>query len=154
MKKVILVLSLILVSVSYSQEVHTMACEAWVDSLYASKNYVDNSFVKADYVFEDDYNLMSIDEHSRAMWSEGKLPGVKANGTLGILEELEVAHIYIEQLEAKIKRLEAKIDVLADKLGTEIGIFFTGPNGELFYSDINSKGEFYTKRITDKKRDK
>jgi len=107
-KKLILVFVL-LASSLFAQKVNTMACEDWVDSVYASKAWVNASFVKADYVFSDDYELLPISEHSEAMWSDGKLPGVKANGTLGILEELEVAHIYIAELEERLKKLEVLI---------------------------------------------
>ena len=69
----------------------------------------------ADYVFEDDYQLESIDEHSEFMWKEKHLPAVGAGETdaegreyveygsqmRGILEELEKAHIYIEQLHGR-----------------------------------------------------
>ncbi len=81
----------------------------------------------ADYVFEDDYQLESIDEHSEFMWKEKHLPAVGAGETdaegreyveygsqmRGILEELEKAHIYIEQLHGRNKTLEAQLrDVL------------------------------------------
>ena len=69
----------------------------------------------ADYVFDSEYNLESIEEHSTFMWSEGHLPAVPqakkdADGQeivevgshrRGILEELEKAHIYIERLNAE-----------------------------------------------------
>ena len=76
----------------------------------------------ADYVFEDDYQLESIEDHSEFMWREKHLPavapaqknedgqefveyGARSRGTL---EELEKAHIYIEQLNDRIKSLEAQ----------------------------------------------
>ena len=77
----------------------------------------------ADYVFEDDYQLESIEEHSESMWREKHLPAVGAgkkdeqsreyvelgDQQRGILEELEKAHIYIEQLNNQNKRLEAHL---------------------------------------------
>ena len=65
----------------------------------------------ADYVFEPDYRLESIEEHSKFMWSNRHLtamPGVQKDESgqeviemgshrRGIVEELEKAHIYIEQ---------------------------------------------------------
>ncbi len=82
--------------------------------------YLDGSQVTPDYVFEDDYKLESIEEHSKFMWQEKHLPAVPAaktdeNGgnvwevgaqSMGVLEELEKAHIYIENLNNKIKKLE------------------------------------------------
>lgn len=77
----------------------------------------------ADYVFEDDYKLESIQEHSDFMWAEKHLPAIpKAqideNGMeiveigshrKGIVEELEKAHIYIAQLEERLSRIEQLI---------------------------------------------
>lgn len=77
----------------------------------------------ADYVFEDDYQLESIEEHSESMWKEKHLPAVGAgekddegreyveygSQMRGILEELEKAHIYIEQLHNQKKSLEAQL---------------------------------------------
>jgi hypothetical protein len=76
----------------------------------------------ADYVFEPDYKLESIDEHSETMWREKYLPAMpKAqkdeNGqemveigaqNKGVVEELEKAHIYIEQIHKRLKTLEKK----------------------------------------------
>ena len=80
----------------------------------------------ADYVFEPTYKMESIEEHARYMWTNKHLsavPGVRRdeNGQeiievgshqRGILEELEKAHVYIEQLNDKINALEAKIKAL------------------------------------------
>lgn len=77
----------------------------------------------ADYVFEEGYQLESIEEHSDYMWQERHLKAVPKvsvdeNGIesleigahrKGILEELEIAHLYIEQLNERIKALEAKV---------------------------------------------
>jgi hypothetical protein len=77
----------------------------------------------ADYVFEPDYELESIDEHSEFMWKHKHLKAIQKrqvdeNGMeiievgahrRGIVEELETAHIYIEQLNNRIKTLEEKL---------------------------------------------
>ena len=77
----------------------------------------------ADYVFEDDYQLESIEERSESMWRDKHLPAVGAgekddegreyveygSRMRGILEELEKAHIYIEQLHNQNKTLEARL---------------------------------------------
>ncbi|MCF6224855.1 MAG: hypothetical protein L3J22_00930 [Xanthomonadales bacterium] len=71
---------------------------------------VHGSIVHADYVFEPDYDLMSIKENADFMWQNKHLPalpkapeGLKGPVNLvghlmGMLEELEKAHIYIDQL--------------------------------------------------------
>jgi hypothetical protein len=81
-------------------------------------NGVNNS--NPDYVFEPTHELESIEEHARYMWENKHLPavGCGVNGqdgkasinvatrSQGVLEELEKAHIYIEQLHKKIGELE------------------------------------------------
>jgi hypothetical protein len=76
-----------------------------------------------DYVFKPSYVLESIEDHARYMWENKHLkalPGASRdeNGreiievgaqTRGTLEELEKAHIYIEQLHNRLKLLEEKI---------------------------------------------
>ena len=83
--------------------------------------YQRGGSLHADYVFETDYALESIEEHSVYMWTHKHLRAVPAveydeNGLemlevgahrRGILEELEKAHVYIEQLNERIKVLEA-----------------------------------------------
>jgi len=85
--------------------------------------YQRGSLIHADYVFESDYELESIDEHAKYMWKNKHLKGIpKATrdetgqeileiGThrRGIVEELEKAHIYIELLHKNIKSLEEKL---------------------------------------------
>ncbi|MFC1794924.1 hypothetical protein ACFL3Q_15220 [Planctomycetota bacterium] len=85
--------------------------------------YQRGNRLHADYVFEPDYELESIDEHSQFMWQHGHLESipkaqVDGNGQeiveigthqRGIVEELEKAHIYIEQLNNRIKILEEKL---------------------------------------------
>jgi predicted RNase H-like nuclease (RuvC/YqgF family) len=77
-------------------------------------NNIDNS--NPDYVFEPEYKLESIEEHASYMWKNKHLPAVGAgvngengkavinvaNRSQGILEELEKAHLYIEQLHKRI----------------------------------------------------
>lgn len=77
----------------------------------------------ADYVFSEDYHLESIEQHSQLMWQNKHLPSVPAlkqdgqgreivnigSQRRGTLEELEKAHIYIEQLNKRLKSLEEKI---------------------------------------------
>ena len=90
-----------------------------VDGLIYHRGGVKN----ADYVFEDDYQLESIEEHSEAMWREKHLPAVGpgekdgegrefveyGSRMRGMLEELEKAHIYIERLHNRNKSLEARL---------------------------------------------
>ena len=84
-------------------------------------NGVNNS--TPDYVFSADFGLESIEDHARYMWENKHLPAVGpaavdqeglavidvANRSQGVLEELEIAHIYIEQLHESIKALELRI---------------------------------------------
>jgi hypothetical protein len=76
--------------------------------------------ITPDYVFEPDYQLESIEDHAEYMWTNKHLPAVGAatlrpDGSHAVnvgarsqsmLEELEKAHIYIEQLHATIKELQ------------------------------------------------
>jgi hypothetical protein len=92
--------------------------------------YQRGSLLHADYVFEPDYELESIEEHAAFMRREKHLKAVpKAekdeNGLeiieiganrRGILEELEIAHIYIEQLNEKINQQQRMIDDLNERL--------------------------------------
>jgi hypothetical protein len=85
--------------------------------------YQRGSVLHADYVFEPDYQLESIEEHSQYMWRNKHLKAipkavVDENGyeivevgshRKGIVEELEKAHIYIEQLHKQIKELEERL---------------------------------------------
>ncbi len=85
--------------------------------------YQRGSLLYADYVFEPEYKLESIEEHSEYMWREKHLraiPKTQKDETgqemleigahrKGIVEELEKAHVYIQQLNERIRVLEAKI---------------------------------------------
>ncbi|MFC1478689.1 hypothetical protein ACFL57_04445, partial [Candidatus Margulisiibacteriota bacterium] len=75
----------------------------------------------ADYVFEDDYDLKSIEEQAAFMWANKHLPALKGaaelDGSISIgerleqaVEELEKAHVYIEQLDKSNKELKAEKD--------------------------------------------
>lgn len=75
-----------------------------------------NGSYHADYVFEPHFDLESIDEHANYMWQEKHLkaiPSAKSGDNIdlgkrqqNIIEELEKAHIYIEQLNKRLKALE------------------------------------------------
>lgn len=76
-----------------------------------------------DYVFEPDFELESIEEHAAYMWKEKHLLAVGkgkvdeegrsvieiGSHQMGLLEELEKAHIYIEQIHSRLERLEKKL---------------------------------------------
>jgi hypothetical protein len=84
--------------------------------------YQRGSVLHADYVFEPDYQLESIDEHSEFMWMNKHLKAIPKSEVdedgreilevgahrKGIVEELEKAHIYIDQLHNRLKALEEK----------------------------------------------
>jgi hypothetical protein len=75
------------------------------------------------YIFEPEYNLESIEKHAALMWKEKHLPaGPKArvddqgrefseigSQRRGILEELEKAHVYVEQLHRRLGENEEQI---------------------------------------------
>ena len=77
----------------------------------------------ADYVFESDYELESIEEHEEFMWKNKHLKAIPKARTdedgqeiveigshrKGIVEELEKAHIYIAELSKHIKALEKRL---------------------------------------------
>ena len=84
-------------------------------------NLVINGFdVTPDYVFAEDYQLETIEEHAAFMWQNKHLPALPGavkneqdgvnivSHQFGVLEELEKAHIYIEQLHSRISQLEAQ----------------------------------------------
>ncbi|MEO8460164.1 MAG: hypothetical protein ABI451_06530 [Dokdonella sp.] len=74
--------------------------------------------VGCDRVFDSSYNVPSIEDHAAAMWKEKHLPNVGptaenvpfdvADKMGRMLNELEQAHIYIEQLNARLAKLEKK----------------------------------------------
>ncbi len=77
----------------------------------------------ADYVFDPEYKLESIEEHAMYMWKEHHLKAVpKAQRDehgleilevgahrKGMLEELEKAHVYIDQLNKHIAELKSLV---------------------------------------------
>jgi hypothetical protein len=88
--------------------------------------YQRGGTIHPDYVFEDDFEIDSIEDHAQKMWKEKHLPAVPSRKvdeegqeimelrsmSCGILEELEFAHIYIEQLNREIKDLREEIKEL------------------------------------------
>ena len=78
-------------------------------------NLVVTGSITPDYVFTPEYALESIEAHAAYMWEHRHLPAVGAGQvnaqgqgmvnvgqrSQGMLEELEKAHIYIEQLEER-----------------------------------------------------
>ena len=85
--------------------------------------YQRGNQLHADYVFEPGYDLESIEEHSRYMWTHKHLKAIpKAKVDVsgqeivevgehrkGIVEELEKAHIYVDQLHKRIRTLEERL---------------------------------------------
>ena len=79
-----------------------------------------------DYVFDETYNIESIEAHAKYMWREKHLPAVSSAKVINagsynmaerreqILEELEKAHVYIEQLNNRLKSLEKENRSLKD----------------------------------------
>ena len=73
-----------------------------------------------DLVFKPDRKHATIEEHARDMWEKSFLPAVgptKENKpfnltdmTGGMLHELEIAHIYIEQLHERLSKLEKRLE--------------------------------------------
>ncbi|MEZ4688371.1 MAG: hypothetical protein R3B47_20615 [Bacteroidia bacterium] len=85
----------------------------------------------ADYVFSEDYSLMSFDDLRSFIALEGHLPNipaaeeVEADGleiaSMTVLqqEKIEEAFLYILQLEEKVRALEEKIGALSGELREE-----------------------------------
>ena len=75
-----------------------------------------------DYVFRPGCAIESIEQHADSMWRESHLPALGpaaadggfevAKTTLGMLEELEKAHIYIEQLHEEAKQKDERTAAL------------------------------------------
>jgi hypothetical protein len=80
--------------------------------------------IGCDRVFSPDYELESIEEHAAAMFANSHLPAVGPTAedgpfnlsakTLGMLNELEKAHIYITQLN---EQHQAEKQALEERLG-------------------------------------
>ncbi len=92
------------------------------DIAVTSGSFIDDGTLLnvPDYVFEPEYQLESIEEHAEYMWREKHLPAVASAREIEenkrynmaqrreqLLEELEKAHIYIVQLHAQMKDLQA-----------------------------------------------
>ncbi len=85
--------------------------------------YQRGSSLHADYVFEPDYKLESIEEHADFMWSNKHLKAIPkakvdeqgleivevGSHRKGIVEELEKAHIYISELNEEMKEYKDSI---------------------------------------------
>ena len=98
----------------------------------AGQVQVNLAQVHPDYVFEEAYKLLSIEDHAAKMWDKKHLPAVGkgeyneegksvldiGSKTFGILEELEVAHIYIEQLNAQVTQQKAEMAQQRQQLDT------------------------------------
>jgi len=92
--------------------------------------YQRGGILHPDYVFEDDYEINTIEEHAEKMWEKKHLPAVPpreydeegremveiGKQRCGILEELEIAHIYIERLNQQVKELREEITGLKKEL--------------------------------------
>jgi hypothetical protein len=92
--------------------------------------YQKGTLIHADYVFEDGFKIDSIEDHAEKMWQEKHLPGVPpreydeegremveiGRQRCGILEELEIAHIYIERLNSQVKELREEMAELRKQL--------------------------------------
>jgi len=80
----------------------------------------------ADYVFDASFQLESIREHADFMWKNKHLKAIPRAKTdendheiielgahrRGIVEELEKAHIYIEQLHLRLQEQEERLSKL------------------------------------------
>ena len=74
-----------------------------------------------DAVFQPGYNLESIEEHAASMWENSHLRAIGPTPEgkrislniqkrhFGVLNELEKAHIYIDQLNERLKQKEAEV---------------------------------------------
>lgn len=79
-----------------------------------------------DLVFSSETTIESIEEHAHQMWTNAYLPSVGptveyapfnlTEKTGGMLNELEKAHIYIEQLHNRLKDREKQLDMLSARL--------------------------------------
>lgn len=92
--------------------------------------YQRGGLLHSDYVFGVDYELESIEEHAVFMWANKHLPAlgprmVDEEGReiveigaqrRGILEELEKAHIYIEQLHTGLQSKDGELQALKERV--------------------------------------
>jgi len=96
-------------------------------------SFIDDGVPVADYVFSEDYNLISIEEQGLLMTKNKHLPKVDSEKQIKeagfydmairreqILEEVEKAHLYIQQLNEIMKEIREKNKELIDKVDTLI----------------------------------
>ncbi len=102
------------------------------DTVDINGNLVVTGTITPDYVFTPEYALESIEDHAAYMWQHQHLPAVQAGKvnaqgqglinvgarSQGMLEELEKAHIYIEQLHEKATSRDTEIEALKSKVST------------------------------------
>lgn len=102
------------------------------DQISITGNLVVAGTITPDYVFLPEYELESIEDHARMMWENRHLPAVapgrtdhKGRGLVnvgqrsqGMLEELEKAHIYIDQLNSSLKEKDGQIADLEARLSS------------------------------------
>ena len=79
-----------------------------------------------DRVFHPDYPMPSIEDHASQMWDNGYLPAVGptpedapwniGRKAAGMLNELEKAHIYIDQLQRQLKEQQQLFESLKTRL--------------------------------------
>ncbi len=95
---------------------------------------VTGTISNPDYVFTQDYALESIDAHAAYMWQHHHLPAVGAGQinaqgqamvnvatrSQGMLEELEKAHIYIEQLHGEMAQNKTQNKAQLEALKSEV----------------------------------
>lgn len=98
------------------------------------------ALLHADYVFDKNYELESIEEHAQFMWNNKHLEAIPkarvddagleivavGSHRKGIVEELEKAHIYIEQLHKHIQMLDKQMESITEKIARLEGENSTG----------------------------
>ena len=104
----------------------------------------------ADYVFDPNYKIESIEDHATFMWKNRHLPGVPARTvdsegreiveigarSRGILEELEKAHVYVSQLNERLTQKEESITKLTEIVNAQ----------QALLSELNAKLEALEKK--------
>jgi len=88
-----------------------------------------------DLVFQPDNRIESIEEHAASMWSNQYLPAVGptpenapfnlSEKTGGMLNELEKAHIYIEQLNNRLAEQDQRHEASIEQLKLENQVLLT-----------------------------
>lgn len=97
-------------------------------NLQVTGNITAANVPQPDYVFDSSYKLESIEDHSDFMWQNRHLPSLPSAGRgnvgpvnvlshqMGMLEELEKAHIYIDQLNTSIASLREELSSKNERL--------------------------------------